>query len=229
MNIIKFNQIDSTSTYARLNASDLPLPSLIIAESQSAGRGRRGNSFYSPDGTGLYMTLLFEAKNDIPLVTPAAALAVCKALKEFFGIDAKIKWVNDVFYNGKKICGILSECFAVNGKRLIAVGVGINLTTAEFPDSLPNAGSIGQSCNKTALAETIGRYILEYAGNPDDKAVAEEYEKQLFIIGRQISFNENGIGYTAVVKGINGQCNLIVELTDKSLKTLSSGEISIIL
>lgn len=229
MNIIKFNQIDSTSTYARLNAPDLSLPSLIIAESQSAGRGRRGNSFYSPDGTGLYMTLLFEAKNDIPLVTPAAALAVCKALKEFFGIDAKIKWVNDVFYNGKKICGILSECFAVNGKRLIAVGVGINLTTADFPDSLPNAGSIGQSCNKTALAERIGRCILEYAENPDDKAVAEEYEKQLFIIGRQISFNENGIGYTAVVKGINGQCNLIVELTDKSLKTLSSGEISIIL
>lgn len=229
MNIIKFNQIDSTSTYARLNAPDLPLPSLIIAESQSAGRGRRGNSFYSPNGTGLYMTLLFEAKNEIPLVTPAASLAVCKALNEFFGIDAKIKWVNDVFYNKKKICGILSECFSVNGKRLIAVGVGINLTTADFPDSLPNAGSIGQSCNKTALAETLCRYILDYAENPDDNAVAEEYEKQLFIIGRQISFSENGTAYSAVVKGINSQCNLIVELKDKSLKTLSSGEISIIL
>lgn len=229
MNIIQFNHIDSTSTYARHNAPNLPLPSLIIAESQSAGRGRRGNSFYSPDGTGLYMTLLFEAKNEIPLVTPAAALSVCKALNEFFGIDAKIKWVNDVFYTSKKICGILSECFAVNGKMLIAVGVGINLTTAEFPDSLPNAGSIGQSCDKAALAETIGRYILDYAENPDDKTVAEEYEKQLFIIGRQISFIENGAAYSAVVKGINSQCNLIVELNNKSLKTLSSGEISIIL
>lgn len=229
MNVIRFKQIDSTSTYARLNAQSLPLPSLITAECQSAGRGRRGNSFYSPDGTGLYMTLLFEAKNDIPLVTPAAALAVCKSLNEFFGINAKIKWVNDVFYNEKKICGILSECFSVNGKRLIAVGIGINLTTDGFPDSLPNAGSVGQSCDKTALAETLCRYILEYAENPDDNAVAQEYERQLFIIGRRISFNENGVGYTAVVKGINSQCNLIVELTDKSLKTLSSGEISIIL
>lgn len=229
MNVIKFNHIDSTSTYARLNAQSLPLPSLIIAESQSAGRGRRGNSFYSPDGTGLYMTLLFEAINDIPLITPAAALAVCRALNEFFGIEAKIKWVNDVFYSGKKICGILSECFSVNGKRLIGVGVGINLTTTDFPDSLPNAGSIGQSCDKAALAETICRYILDYAENPDDKAVAEEYEKQLFIIGRQVSFSENGTVYSAVVKGINSQCNLIVELKDKSLKTLSSGEISIIL
>ena len=228
MNIIRFSNIDSTSTYARLNASDLPLPSLIIAGSQSAGRGRRGNSFYSPSGTGLYMTLLFEAKNDIPLITPAAALAVCKALNEIFAVDAKIKWVNDVFLNGKKICGILSECFTANGKKLVAVGVGINLTTADFPDSLPNAGSVGQSCDKTLLAEKISNRILEYVNNPDDKAVAAEYEKQLFIVGKQISFKENGTDYTAVVKGINSQCNLEVELSDGSPKTLSSGEISII-
>lgn len=229
MNIISFKNIDSTSTYARSHASDLPLPSLITADSQSAGRGRRGNSFYSPQGTGLYMTLLFEAKKDLPLITPAAALAVCKALKEFFGIDAKIKWVNDVFLNGKKICGILSECFASNGKKLIGVGVGINLTTVDFPDSLPNAGSVGQSCDKALLAKKISRHILEYVDKPDDTAVAAEYEKNLFVIGKQITFTENRISYSAVVKGINSQCNLEVALPDGSLKTLSSGEISIVL
>ena len=229
MNIITFKQIDSTSTYARLNAPDLPLPSLIIAESQSAGRGRRGNSFYSPDGTGLYMTLLFEAKNEISLITPAAAVAVCKALNDFFSIDAKIKWVNDIFYNGKKICGILSECFSVNSKKLIAVGIGINLTTADFPENLPNAGSIGLDCDKALLAETIGKYILEYAENPDNDSVLKKYKERLFVIEKTISFRENNIEYSAVVKGINEQCNLIVELPDKSIKTLSSGEISIIL
>lgn len=229
MNILKFSRIDSTSTYARLNADKLPLPTLITAESQSAGRGRRGNSFYSPDGTGLYMTLLFEADKALPLITPAAALAVCKSLKEIFGIDAKIKWVNDVFLNGKKICGILSECFTSNGKTLIAVGIGINLTTADFPDNLPNAGSVGQSCDKAMLAQRISGYILGYTENPDDEAVASEYEKLLFIIGKQISFTENGVNYTATVNGINSQCNLNVTLADGSAKTLSSGEISIIL
>lgn len=229
MNIIKFKLINSTSTYARQNAASLPLPSLIISDSQSAGRGRRGNSFYSPEGTGLYMTLLFEAEKDLPLITPAAALAVCKALNDFFGIDAKIKWVNDVFFNGKKICGILSECYMANEKKLLAVGVGINLTTADFPDSLPNAGSVGQSCDKAQLAESVSSYILEYVNNPDDETVAGEYEKQLFIIGKQISFFENNQKFFAVVKGINRQCNLIVELADGTQKALSSGEISIIL
>ncbi len=229
MNTLMFSEIDSTSTYARLNADKLALPSLIIAESQSAGRGRRGNSFYSPEGTGLYMTLLFEAQNNLPLITPAAALAVCNSLKEIFGIDAKIKWVNDVFLNGKKICGILSECFMSNGKTLIAVGVGINLTTADFPLDLPNAGSVGQICDKALLAKKISRYILGYAENPDNLTVASEYEKLLFIIGKQISFTENGVNYTATVNGINSQCNLNVTLADGSAKVLSSGKISIIL
>ena len=229
MNIIKFDKIDSTSTYARQNADSLPLPSLIIADYQSAGRGRRGNSFYSPEGTGLYFTLLFEAPKNLPLITPAAALAVCKALKETFNIDAKIKWVNDVFFNGKKICGILSECYVSNGKKLIAVGIGVNLTTADFPENLPNAGSIGQECNKAALAEKISNYLLDYASDPDDKTIASDYEKQLFIIEKEISFIENNVQYSAIVKGINEQCNLEVKLGDGTIKTLSSGEISIIL
>ncbi len=229
MNVLKFNTIDSTSTYARQNADSLPLPSLIIADSQTAGRGRRGNAFYSPEGTGLYFTLLFEAKNILPLITPAAALAVCKALKEFFGIDAKIKWVNDIFSDGKKICGILSECYTSNGKKLIAVGIGINLTTAEFPENLPNAGSVGKNCDKNLLANKIADYILEYSDKPDDKSVVAEYEKQLFIIGKKISFKENGNQYSAVVNGINEQCNLIVTLENGTTKVLSSGEISIIL
>lgn len=229
MNVIKFRQIDSTSTYARQNAGTLPLPSLIIADYQSAGRGRRGNTFYSPDGTGLYMTLLFEAKKELPLITPAAAIAVCKAIEKFFGVDAKIKWVNDIFLNNKKICGILSECIINNGKRLIAVGIGINLTTADFPESLPNAGSIGAGCNKNILAQEISENLLEYAEKADDSLILKEYRNRLFVIGRKISFFENNVKYTAIVTDINELCNLIVTTDDGETKTLSSGEISIIL
>lgn len=175
------------------------------------------------------MTLLFEAKGSIPLITPAAAVAVCDVLKRKHSISADIKWVNDIFLDGKKVCGILSECFSVGGKTLIAVGIGINLSTEIFPDNLPQAGSLGISCGKTELARNISEFILQYAENPDEKFILSEYEKRLFVTGKTISFKENNEQYSAVVRGINDQCNLIVELPDKTVKTLSSGEISIIL
>lgn len=229
MNTVRLEVIPSTSTYARENAHTLPLPSLIIADKQTAGRGRRGNSFYSPENTGLYMTLLFEASAPIPLITPAAAVAVCTVIEKNFGISPKIKWVNDVFLDGKKICGILSECFTVNDKTLIALGIGINLTTEDFPENLPNAGSLGINCEKEKLAKDIAEFMLDYVDKPDEENVILQYRNRLFVIGRSIEFCENNIRYSATVKDINSQCNLIVELSDKTEKVLSSGEISIIL
>ena len=132
LNIIKLDVTPSTSTYAKENSSSLPLPSLIIADKQTAGRGRRGNSFYSPENTGLYMTLLLEVSNPIPLITPATAVSICRVIEEKFNLEPKIKWVNDIFLNDKKICGILSECFTANGKTMVAIGIGINLTTSDF-------------------------------------------------------------------------------------------------
>ena len=229
MNIIKLEVTTSTSTYARENSTVLPLPSLIIADKQTAGRGRQGNSFYSPDKTGLYFTLLFESENPIPLITPAAAVAVCNVIEKNFNINPQIKWVNDIFLNNKKICGILSECFTANNKTLIALGIGINLTTKEFPDTLPNAGSLGINCDKEKLATDISEYILEYIRNPNEMNILRQYKNRLFILNRRIEFFENNVRYSATVKDINNQCNLIVELPDKTEETLSSGEISILI
>ncbi len=202
---------------------------MIIADSQTNGRGRRGNSFYSPEGSGLYMTLLFEPKEMNPLFTPAASVAVCEVIEKNFGISPQIKWVNDIFLDGKKVCGILCETYISGGKQLVSVGIGINLTTREFPESLPNASSLGIECNKTELAKEISEAFLGLSESDKMNRVLDEYEKRLFIIGKTIGFNENGVSYSATVKGINGMCNLIVEMPDKSEKILSSGEISIIL
>jgi BirA family biotin operon repressor/biotin-[acetyl-CoA-carboxylase] ligase len=229
LNIIKLEVTTSTSTYARENADTLRLPSLIIADKQTAGRGRSGNSFYSPDKTGLYFTLLFETESAIPLITPAAAVAVCNTIEKNFGIYPKIKWVNDIFLNNKKICGILSECFISNNKTLIAVGIGINLTTNEFPDNLPNAGSLGITCDKEKLATDIAEYILGYIRNPNENEILNQYKNRLFVLNKRIEFFENNIRYSATVRDINAQCNLIVELPDKNEKILSSGEISILI
>ncbi len=227
INKIFLQSIPSTNTYAKENAFDLPMPSLIIADEQTAGRGRQGKKFFSPKDSGLYMTLVFPAPHNCELLTPAAAVAVCKALEKL-GAKPEIKWVNDIFIDGLKVCGILTECFNSKENTYIALGVGINLTTANFPDELFYiAGSVNTDCSKTVLAEEITNSILEYVYNQDNTDILCEYEKRLFIIGKKISYQKNNKVFSAEVKGINKNCNLIVIKDDGQIEILSSGEISI--
>ncbi len=227
INTVVFDVIPSTNTYAKENAASLSLPSLIIANHQTNGRGRQGKSFYSPADSGLYMTLVFEVKKAFPLITPAAAVAVCEAIEDVSQFKPQIKWVNDIFYNGKKVCGILSETTKCDSKTLYIIGIGINLTTDNFPEELDMAGSFLTDFNKNELAESISKRILDYTESPDNGRIAEEYRKRLFVIGREIEFTESGVDYTAKVKDINEFCHLITELPDGGEKVLLSGEISI--
>lgn len=226
INEICFDTIPSTNTYAKENIEIFDLPALITADGQTCGRGRRGNSFFSPKNTGLYMTVVFPAPDDCSLLTPAAAVAVCKALDKL-GIQPKIKWVNDVFVDGRKVCGILCEHFFHKKNAYIALGVGINLTTEKFPDELILAGSLNIDCDKKELARKIAHYILEYAENPDNDTVLKEYRKLLFVIGQKITYFKNNTEFSAEVIDINEQCNLIVMRSDGTKDVLSSGEISI--
>lgn len=225
---LHFKKIDSTNNYAKENISKLSLPALIISDEQTAGRGRRGNSFFSPKDTGLYMTLVFKEKSNSEMLTPAAAVAVCEALSDI-GLKPGIKWVNDIFINGKKVCGILTERYLHNGEVYIILGIGINITTSVFPDNLPYAGNIGVSCDKYELADTISDRILGYANNTYEALITEKYRNFLFIIGKEISYSKNNILFRATVKDINEKCNLIVTLPDGDNDILSSGEISIII
>lgn len=224
---VHFESLDSTSSYARRNAASLSLPCIITASHQTNGRGRTGKSFFSPKDTGLYMTLLLNSNPKADLITPAAAVAVCKAIEALTDITPSIKWVNDIFVNNKKVCGILSECFTVDKTTYIAVGVGINLTTGEFPEELTQAASLGINCPKERLAELIAEGITEYVRFPDKEYILNEYGNRLFIVGKTVNYEKNGIPYTATVEGINEFCNLIVKNDDGSVDTLSSGEISI--
>lgn len=225
INTLIFESLNSTSTYAAENADSLPMPSLIIANEQTAGRGRRGKSFFSPGGSGLYMTLVFNA-SDFELLTPCAAVAVCSALEEL-GAEPQIKWVNDVFIDGRKICGILTERFSRGEREFISIGIGINLTTLDFPEELIHAGSVGIACDKPTLAKEIARRILKYVECRNDEEIIDEYKKRLFILGKSIAYTKTNTEYTATVLGINRQCNLVVRRSDSTEEVLSSGEISI--
>lgn len=225
LNEIHFKTIDSTNTFARNNAQSIDTPALITAQEQTAGRGRRGKSFYSPANTGIYFTLLFEPDPGFNLITPAAAVCVCESIREFTGLETRIKWVNDIFSDGKKICGILCERFFA-GRSLVAAGIGINLNTEVFPPDIPQAGSLGVSIDGVALSRDISERLLKINENPDSRSIFEKYRERLSVIGKRISYEKNGITFEGTAVGINEDCNLIVK-TEIGGDILSSGEISV--
>ena len=169
---IPFRMLDETdSTNLRLKeeyrAGQLTPPFLLTADSQTTGRGRLGRSFVSPPGTGLYMSLLSAPPPgaDCGLITVLAAVAVCGAIEEMTALQPKIKWVNDLFLRGKKVCGILAE---TAGERVI-VGIGVNLAPAPLPPELE--GTVGfLDCGdvRERLAAEIARGLLRR--NAEDRA-----------------------------------------------------------
>lgn len=223
-----YKNIDSTNNEAKKRARNgEKMPQLICAESQSAGRGRLGRSFYSPDGTGLYMSLAFEVKTDMAdalSVTSAAAVAAAEAIEELSEAKCLIKWVNDIYSGGRKVCGILTE--AVYGQRnIIVVGIGINCTTEVFPDDIKDrAGSIGK-LDRNILAALISEKLLRYAKDICSRCWIDDYRKRSMVLGKDITYTENGIARKAKAISIDDNGGLVVD--DGEIRTLSTGEISI--
>ncbi|MBO4547258.1 MAG: biotin--[acetyl-CoA-carboxylase] ligase [Treponema sp.] len=172
MNLIHFKTIDSTNAEAlRRLASSQNVRALdqtvIAADGQTAGRGRLKRAFYSPAQKGIYFTAIYAPENPIDdpaRLTACAAVAVCRSLKEFFNVEAKIKWVNDVYVNGKKVCGILAEGHlgAAGVIDAAAIGIGINIYPSDFPaDIAARAGAVlqAQDCGRAdsfGLSNNLG-------------------------------------------------------------------------
>ena len=225
--------LDSTNTEARrLAESGCARPTLVIAERQSAGRGRMGRSFYSPADTGLYMTAMFEATesvSDTVLLTTSAAVATARAIERLARISVGIKWVNDLYRNGKKICGILCESFEENGKRFVLVGVGVNLCTEDFPDELKGiAGSLGVKKDiRHELAANIFGELWNYYHTRDQSGMIEYYREHSLVIGKRIVFFEDGKSCFGTARDVDEYGRLFVCLDNGDEKILSSGEITL--
>ncbi len=225
--LIHLRSVDSTNNYIEKNP--LPAGSTVWADAQTAGRGRGNHSFASPEG-GVYFSCLlkegsktgngFLAPCDAVLLTPKAAVAVCLALEEICGIRPEIKWVNDIFLNGKKVCGILCEHI---GNKYI-VGIGINTSDENLPEELKEtAGGIGE-VPKRKLIKKITEMLL---APMDDDRIVSEYSKRLNTLGKTVLFSYDGKEMKGSVKGINEYCNLLID-TGNSTVTLSSGEVHIV-
>ena len=204
---------------------------LYAADLQTSGKGRRGHGFYSPPG-GLYMTLscpVTESVGSLQRLTCAAAVAVCEALEALAGLNPTVKWVNDIYLDGKKAAGILCELATGIDNKPIAViiGVGVNLTTKAFPEEIAEkAVSVGD-IDPSLLCAGITDRLVELYGRIDDDSYMEKYRELNFVIGRRISYSAPDGVHTAEAVGIADDGALIV-YEDGLEKRLSSGEISIV-
>lgn len=240
-NIRVYKTLDSTNKEAKIQAiSQETLGSVIISNEQTQGRGRFGRNYYSPADTGLYMSFILkpEALNlaHPTTITAYTAWRVCEAIETLSGLSPSIKWVNDIYLNGKKVAGILTEAIADFETRNIStliVGIGINVTTKQkmFPREIQNiAGSLYPSGNSTItrnqLAAEIINRMLETA-IPKDDIILEQYKKRLFMLNQEITVFQGKNQYKAKAIDLNNRGNLIVQNEQGETQELSSGEISI--
>lgn len=234
LDIRVFRSVDSTNTRAKaLGLDGAGHGTVLLAEEQTGGRGRHGRSFYSPPGSGLYMSIILrpDRGTDMQLLTVAAAVAVCRAIESTAGTAPEIKWVNDLYLSGKKICGILAEAvFSPDtGKMALAVlGIGINCSTESFPAELGGkAGSLGKpGLSRNALAAEIIKNLLD-GSLPTGQALIDEYRRRSLMLGKQVEYTLNGREYSAVVLDISRGGGLVVRTSDGDIQTLSSGEVSV--
>ncbi|MBQ7322784.1 MAG: biotin--[Clostridia bacterium] len=233
-----YDELDSTNSEAkrRARAGDRR-PTLILAESQSGGRGRMGRSFFSPAGAGIYMTYLWHpdaAAIDAVSVTTAASVAVLRALltlPALHGRELGIKWVNDVYLDGKKVCGILTEAVTdpASGRvTSVLVGIGINVLPTAFPPELADiATAIGGDVDRSTLAAAVLRELLNIQKDPDPYAHMACYKAYSTVIGKRV----NTIRADAVTPGrvldIDPTGGLVVEREDGSIEVIHSGEVSL--
>lgn len=233
--------VSSTNTVAKQLADEgAAQGTLVVADSQSAGRGRQGRSFASPKGTGVYFTLILRphfALGDVSLITSYAACCLAAAIDECTGKRAQIKWVNDVFVDNRKVSGILSEAsFDAETSTLsyVVVGIGVNIVEPEggFSDADGIAGALVGSVDDVdelrcrIVAGTVNRFMRDYERIPSMPHL-DDYRARSILDGRRVRAQVGSESFEALVIGINDDFTLRVQLDDGTQRSLASGEVHI--
>lgn len=228
--------VDSTNTELKRRAPDGAADgTVVIARQQTGGHGRRGRTFLSPPG-GLYMSVLLRqaaASTALPLLTIATATAVAEAAEAVCGQRVALKWVNDVYRQGRKVCGILAEALSdgASGVQCVIVGIGVNLSPPEggFPADIPAGALFDGDVPKDAavrLAAGILNRLMWYARRLEMREYLPGYRARSMLDGRTIAFCERGVWQEGVAAGIDEDGGLCVRLADGRIRTLQSGEVT---
>lgn len=239
LNITIFEELDSTNNYLKKVGSKGEKENhLVIALSQTGGRGRMGRSFYSPNGTGIYFSLLlhpeFSAEKSL-FLTVMAAVSVAETVMNYNKNDVKIKWVNDIYIDSKKVCGILTEG-AINSDKSLdyaVVGIGINVVVPEngFPEDIKNIatsifqGNTEENIKEKIVAEVVNRFFKMYNGVDTD--FVKRYKEYSYLTGKEINIISGETTRPATVIGITDDCHLLVKNESGELEEISSGDVSV--
>lgn len=230
--VYRYDEVDSTNTQARrLLSEGTAAPFLVLADGQAAGRGRQGRAFYSPRGAGLYLTVAMapaHTAQDALGITAYAAVCVAEAVEALCGQSLRIKWVNDLYLNGRKVCGILTEAttdFETGTLESLLVGVGLNLRETAVPDDLQDVmGFIRPNQPvKNALAARIAQGLLAFDPAQTDHLAA--YRARSLTLGRRVEIGTRGGQRYGVAEDVDNTGALLVRSDTGELLTVRSGEV----
>ncbi|MFW5647688.1 MAG: biotin--[acetyl-CoA-carboxylase] ligase [Candidatus Alkaliphilus sp. MAG34] len=238
--VVYFESINSTNSYAKKEIGQLEDGTIVLAEKQTLGRGRRGKGWVSPKGTGIWVSLIL--KPDIPpregiKMTQIAAAAVCESIRKLTGLNALIKWPNDIIINGKKVCGILTEMAGeLNEISYIIIGIGINVNMDNFPDEIKEKATSlfiesGNKIDRRYLLIDILRNFEtlynDYIENLNLGRVLSIVKNYSAVLGKNIRVIQGKTEKKGKAIDINDEGLLLVELEDGSSESVMSGEVSI--
>ena len=211
---------------------------VMLSESQTKGKGRMGRTFHSPKGSGIYMSILLRplfSPEDCNLLTPMTAVAAAKAIEAVLSVKTDIKWVNDIYVNGRKAAGILTKAAFSSADKTdyVIVGIGINLTVPKegFHEEIKDiAVALKKEVSLSERDKLVGvflREFLSYYKSMPEVTFSGEYQKRLLYVGEKITVREKESFYSANVIGVNGRLQLEVLTEDGKKKTLYTEEITI--
>ena len=240
-NIVYCDVIDSTNEEVRrLSKNGEEQGLVVVAEKQTAGKGRRGRSWDSPEGTNLYFSILLRPNvkpENAPMLTLVMAYSVAQVIREKDNLPVQIKWPNDLVLSGKKVCGILTEMHLTERQiEDVVVGVGINVNTVEFPDDLKDkatslfmekAEKVDQRLLLNGILEEFQKWYSYFLEEGNLSFLQESYNQMLVNGNREVLVLEPGKEYQAEALGINERGELVVKKQDGSLETVFAGEVSV--
>ena len=239
--IYYYDETDSTNVRAsRLAEEGAEHGTLVVADQQDAGKGRRGRGWSSLPGTGIFMTLILKPElnpSNASMLTLVAAMAVAKGITRCTGMEAKIKWPNDIVYQGKKLCGILTEMSAeLDCIHYVVIGIGINVNTTEFADEIKETASslfveTGKNIKRSRIvalfAEEFTKYYQKFLNTGDLSGLVQDYNEMLINAGRQVRICDAKEEFTGVAAGIDSHGKLLVTKEDGTQAVISAGEVSV--
>ena len=233
--------VDSTNRMARqMAAQGAPSGTCVIADRQTAGRGRRGRSFYSPPGEGLYMSVVLRPRalpEEIMNLTALVAVGACDAVESVCGERPGIKWTNDLVFGTRKLAGILTELSVVAETMetdYVVVGIGVNCAQSAFPEELREiATSIRMECGTPVDRCVLAAALLREFSRMEDALMTQrdawlrEFAENCVTIGRDVRILRAGTERAAHADGIGPEAELLVTYPDGTKDAVTSGEVSV--